>query len=83
MTIKQQLDDARAEVARLERAADAASCAEAGHDMKFAGGANAGCSDFCACSVPVHICKRCGDSDYGDNAEAKEIIRACAERREN
>lgn len=29
------------------------------------------------CSVPVHICDFCGDSDYGDNVEADEIIAKC------
>ena len=43
---------------------------ERGHDMQSIGGCNAGCDEYCACSVPVHTCTRCGDSDYGENAEA-------------
>ena len=56
---------------------------EAGHDMRHVGGANAGCGDGCCCSVPVHACTRCGDSDYGENDEAERIRRECAERRTN
>jgi hypothetical protein len=53
---------------------------EVGHDWQSIGGCNAGCGDFCACSVPVHTCTRCGDCDYGDNEDANEIRKACAER---
>lgn len=42
---------------------------------------NAGCDDNCQCSVPVNVCARCGDCDYGDNADAIEIRRHCAETR--
>lgn len=54
-----------------------------GHDWVFIGGKNAGCSDECSCSVPVHRCSVCGDYDYGDNIEAKEKITRCAERKAN
>lgn len=50
---------------------------EAGHDMKCIGGCSAGCAEWCTCSVPVHVCTRCGDIDYGDNAEADEIRAKC------
>lgn len=49
----------------------------AAHDWKSRGGCNAGCSKDCACSVPVHECTRCGDCDYGINAEAIEIRKHC------
>lgn len=75
-----KLAEARAEVARLERVAATATCQEVGCDMQHAGGRNAGCGDGCCCSVPVYICTRCGDSDYGDNAEAVECRAECADR---
>lgn len=53
---------------------------EAGHDWHSLGGRNACCHDECGCSVPVNICRRCGDCDYGDNAEAKEVRSECALR---
>ena len=51
-------------------------CREA-HDWVSIGGCNAGCSDFCCCSVPVHECSRCGDCDYGENDEAEEVRKNC------
>ena len=51
-------------------------CARIGHSMEFTGGATCGCKDG-QCSVPVHTCRFCGDSDYGDNAEAVAIRAAC------
>jgi hypothetical protein len=54
---------------------------EAGHDWQSTGGCNAGCDEACGCSVPVHICARCGDCDYGDNVEADEVRSHCAETR--
>lgn len=75
---RDQLDAARAEVARLERYVATATCREVGCDMRHAGGCNAGCGDDCCCSVPVHVCARCGDSDYGDNAEAIDRRAECA-----
>ncbi len=77
-----RLEAAKAEVVRLERQAAQASCAEVGHSWKSLGGCNAGCeiADACSCSVPVHECERCGDCDYGENAEALEIKIACTEQ---
>jgi hypothetical protein len=74
-----RLAEARAEVSRLERAAAAASCRELGrHEWISIGGANAGCGDrFCACSVPVYECVKCGDCDYGDNDEADRVRGDC------
>jgi hypothetical protein len=53
---------------------------ENGHDWKSVGGANAGCGKNCSCSVPVHECTRCGDSDYGQNDEAETIRDECLEK---
>jgi hypothetical protein len=36
---------------------------------------------MCGCSVPVNTCSQCGDCDYGDNEEAKDVRRVCAESR--
>ena len=55
-------------------------CIELGHKWTFIGGANAGCDDDCACSVPVHECEVCGDCDYGENDEAKQVIETCLDR---
>lgn len=72
-----ELDEARARVDLLERRAAAATCAELGrHDWQSTGGANCGCENG-FCSVPVNICSRCKDCDYGENADAKEIRLAC------
>lgn len=78
--LAQQLDAAEAEASRLRRLIAQAKCAEIGRcDMKQVGGCNAGCGERdCCCSVPVYECTRCGDSDYGDNAEADEIKAECA-----
>lgn len=51
---------------------------DAGHDWQSIGGCNAGCHDNCSCSVPVNTCSRCGDCDYGDNDEAKQVRSSCA-----
>lgn len=53
---------------------------EAGHDWQSTGGCNCGCEDG-ACSVPVNVCTRCGDCDYGDNEDARETRELCAEKR--
>lgn len=52
---------------------------ENGHDWRSIGGCNAGChEDLCSCSIPVHVCNRCGDCDYGYNVEANQIRADCA-----
>jgi hypothetical protein len=76
--LAEELEAARAEVARLERIATTATCREMGCNMKHSGGMNCGCDGGC-CSVPVYVCTRCGDSDYGDNLEALERRTACAQ----
>jgi hypothetical protein len=77
--LAEKLADAKAEVTRLERAMQHATCVEAGHHWKFLGGRNAGCHRDCSCSVDVHVCTRCGDCDYGDTPEAVFIMDACRE----
>ena len=53
-------------------------CGEYGCSMKHIGGRNAGCSSHCCCSVPVYSCPICGDSDYGDNDEARDVLLRCS-----
>ena len=75
-----RLREAKATVEQLERevaAAGAAVCVALGHDWQHSGGANAGCDAWCACSIPVHVCARCGDCDYGDNDDAREDMAKC------
>lgn len=79
--LREQLEHHAGEVARLEREIRAAPCREVGHRMKHIGGMNAGCSEWCACSVPVHSCEVCGDSDYGDNDDAVQARADCAAKR--
>lgn len=79
--LAERLDEARAEVQRLERQAAQATCIEMGrHDLRLMGGRNAGCDDDCCCSVPVYVCSRCGDCDYGDGPEARKILASCKSR---
>lgn len=66
-------------MSRLLAALLVPNCAEEGHSWRSLGGCNAGCSESCGCSVPVHECSRCGDCDYGDNAEADSIRDHCRE----
>ena len=86
-----RIEAARAELARLEREAAHATCAELGCKMVSTGGANCGCvfpyedaqgshAIAGSCSVPVYHCERCGDCDYGQNNEAAEVRRLCAEQ---
>jgi hypothetical protein len=76
--LRAKIEAAEAALAALQREAAQGPCREFGHDWKFLGGANAGCADWCDCSVPVHVCSKCGDCDYGDNNEGDEIRRECA-----
>lgn len=75
--LAERIEDARAEVRRLERLAASATCADLGHAWHSLGGCNAGCDDDCRCSVPVNECTRCGDCDYGDNIVADEVRASC------
>jgi hypothetical protein len=61
------------------------ACA-AGHSWASHGGMNCGCvwsenGEKChgQCSVPVYHCEVCGDFDYGDNEEAAQRRRECAD----
>jgi hypothetical protein len=82
MSLDLDLEAAEARVAQLKQQIAHGTCAETGHDWKHIGGCNAGCGHRgdCCCSVPVHVCTKCGDSDYGDNAEADETRAKCAEQ---
>ena len=51
-------------------------CSILGHKWVFRGGMNCGCESG-SCSLPVHECEACGDCDYGDNDDAKEIRAEC------
>jgi hypothetical protein len=75
--IHQELFDAEARVEQIKRQIAAGRCSETGHDWQSYGGCNAGCHDRCNCSVPVNLCTKCGDCDYGDNAEARAIRDEC------
>ena len=89
-----EIEAAKAWVAELERRRAGASCAQIGkHDMQSTGGANCGCEFTYSdaegehvihgqCSVPVNVCTRCGVCDFGDNEEAREVRRKCAEERD-
>lgn len=77
----ERLAEAEAEVARIKREIANGPCRQYGHSWKLLGGRNAGCGKDCRCSVSVYSCKKCGDSDYGDNAEASLVIAECGERR--
>jgi hypothetical protein len=81
VTLTDQLADAQANVERLQREIAQADCLTVGCDLQHIGGRNAACSDDCACSVPVRVCTKCGDSDYGDNPEAEQTMADCAARR--
>lgn len=78
MSIADELREAEDRVEAIKRRIASSTCREVGCDMQFIGGMNAGCGESCGCSVPVHACIRCGDSDYGDNPEANEKRASCA-----
>ena len=75
--LKNAINAAKTELARLERMALIATCDEVGHDMAHIGNRNASCHPDCACSIPVHECRRCKGCDYGENSEAKRIVESC------
>lgn len=78
MSLLDDLREAENRVDQLKRQIMASTCIELGAcDMQSHGGCNAGCCDECICHVPVHVCSRCGDCDYGQNAEADEVRRNC------
>lgn len=79
MSLQDELAKLEAEAARLRREIAAGPCRDHGHDWKFYGGRNAGCGPDCGCSIPVYICSKCGDCDYGDNDEANQKRADCEE----
>lgn len=86
MTTRDRMDELRRELARLEALSEHGPCEDHGHDWVSFGGANAGCDsgDECGCSVPVNVCRKCGDCDYGENEEARRTVDECrAERLES
>lgn len=82
-SLESQLADAEARVEEIKRQIRTGPCAQHGHDWQSSGGCNAGCilGEHCTCSVPVNVCSKCSDCDYGENAEAAEIRAACASKR--
>lgn len=76
-TLREQLAEVEAQADLLRRRIEGETCSIAGHVWKHIGGKNAGCGDACCCSVPVHTCALCGDSDYGDNDEADAVLEGC------
>lgn len=79
-TLQQQLEEAENRAAQLRQQIASGPCHLTGHSWKHLGGKNAGCDRGadCGCSVPVYVCTKCGDSDYGENAEAGDVLLACA-----
>lgn len=75
-----EIEEAEAHLAHLRRLQAAGNCAENGHEMAFAGGANCGCFDGSCCSVEVYVCIHCGECDYGDSPSANEQRLQCVER---
>ncbi len=78
MGLQDELARVEAEAARLRREIAAGPCREHGHDWQSYGGKNAGCGANCGCSVPVNVCAKCGDCDYGENDEAEAVRTDCA-----
>lgn len=76
--LAEEIERAEARLSQLKRQLAAEPCAAHGCDWQSYGGANAGCGDGCNCSVPVNVCSKCGDCDYGDNAEAAAVRARCA-----
>lgn len=79
-TLADQIAEAKANLERLEQQALSATCADLGHDWHSIGGCNCGCHADASCSVPVNTCRRCGDCDYGDNADANQKRVECMHR---
>lgn len=80
LTLTEQLAAAEALAENLRKQIAVGPCREFGHTWRHIGGRNAGCCYDCGCSIPVHVCEKCGDCDYGDNSEANEKIADCADR---
>jgi hypothetical protein len=83
-TLQEQIDAAEQKLLQLKRQQETEDCRKVGCHFVFMGGKNACCEiDGCGCSVPVYGCPKCGDSDYGDNAEACEIREQCKQGHPN
>ena len=54
-------------------------CCVLGHRWVFKGGAGRERPNGGWYSVPVYECSACGDCDYGDNDEAREIAQQVAD----
>lgn len=84
-SLDDQLAEAEARVEEIKRQIRTGPCAQNGHDWRSDGGCNASCDlaadGGCGCSVPVHVCSKCGDCDYGQNAEAEQIGETCRTKR--
>lgn len=78
MDLLKRLADLEAQAEHVRREIAQGPCKQYGHEWEPLGGANAGCGNDCACSVPVHRCVKCSDCDYGDNDEAKQVREKCA-----
>jgi hypothetical protein len=76
VNLTESIEQKKRELRSLELMALSATCAELGHDWVLDGGKNCGCIDG-DCSIPVHKCSRCGDHDYGENAEAERTLSTC------
>lgn len=73
-----EFEAAKARVDQLARQIAAGPCKAVGHDWQSTGGCNAGCGPDCFCSVPVNVCAKCGDCDYGENEDADKERARCA-----
>lgn len=78
MNLYEELAQTEAKVEALRKQIAQGPCKEFGHTWVFYGGRNAGCSNACQCSIPVNICSKCAECDYGDNKEAIQIREDCA-----
>ncbi len=72
-----ELEQVEAKAALIRAQIRDGDCKNYGHDWSDTGGANAACDEWCSCSIPVRRCKKCGDLDYGDNDDAKQIVANC------
>ena len=79
MSLSEQIEAKRRELANLEQAAKTATCREFGaHRWKSIGGRRCDCDrEFSGCSVPVNECEVCGACDYGENEEARRTMADC------
>lgn len=72
-----KLEETEAKAAFLRKQIRDGVCSQYGHEWTDVGGCSAGCDQQCQCSVPVRQCSKCGDMDYGQNRDAKDIVAKC------